>query len=318
MLPFIYAGVDPFPVIGRYLSLWVSDTGWASRSSFEIARYTTAMLLTGLAGVIAFRSKVWNIGLEGYMILGAIGTAAAAYAGLHWALQVVASMLFGVLWALPVALLLVTGVSEIVSSMMMYYVSLYMLQYVVYKVWPSRYGLFPKTPEWGVSQPIVAGFPLMLVVGILLCFVVNYLYHRTMFGVVARLVGSNEKAARTAGYSPRLVRVVVLLLSSGLAGLAGFHVASLRGYLSMGYASLGYGFAGITVAFIAGLNPLAVPISALFVALLYHFGSFASDVIPGGYAAYFYYVQGVLLLVVLAARTIPSYRIIVRVEKRHG
>ncbi len=301
-------------VIGGYAHAWSPPFLYTSLSEF--ARYATAMMLTGLAAVVAFRSRVWNIGLEGYMIVGAIATAAAGFAGLA-PLAALAAFAAGVLWSLPVAAAMIWGLNEVVSSMMMYYISLYLLQYVVYRVWPSSYGGFPLTPYIGVRQPSIGGIPLMFFVGIVVAVLLHLFYRRTRLGLVLRLVGENEKAAMIAGHDPRVAKLVAILLSSGLAGLAGFHVASIHGYLSMGYANLGYGFAGITIAFLAALKPLLVVPAALLMGLVYHFANFASDVLPGGYAAYFYYAQGVILLGVLAAHSLPRYRIIVRLES-HG
>ncbi len=311
ILPILASG--SLRVVAEYGRVW--SPSFISTTVFEVARYATAMLWTGLAGVVAFRSRVWNIGLEGYMIVGAIATAAAGFAGLGW-LAPFAAFAAGVLWSLPVAAAMFWGLNEVIASMMMYYISLYLLQFVVYKVWPSPYGEFPMTPDIGVAQPVVAGIPLMLYMGVVAAILLYLFYKRSVLGLVLRLVGESDKATLIAGYSPHVARLVSLMVSSGLAGLAGFHIASVLRHLSMGYASLGYGFAGITIAFLAVLNPLLVVPAALLMGLVYHFANFASDALPGGYAAYFYYAQGVILLSVLAANSLPRYRIIVRVENR--
>ncbi len=313
LLPFIASGT-PLSRLAGYLRVVSSPV-----SLYNIARYTAAMMLTGLAGVVAFRSRVWNIGLEGYMIIGAVATLAAAHivraGGFTLVLESVFAFLAAGAYGAIVAALYLLGINEVVASMMMYYVAVYILLYVVYRVWPSAYGGFPYSPLPGPRQPVLLGAPAMLYVGVVLAVVAELVYRYTLPGLVARLAGSNEKAARIAGYRPRLVKVAVLILSSALAGLAGFHEASVKGFVDRGFASLGYGFAGITVAFLASLEPLYVIPAAFFMGLMYHFGSYASMYVQGGFAAYFYYLQGILLLAVIAARTLPRYRIILEVSR---
>ena len=315
LAPFLASGV-PLSRLAGYLRVLSMPT-----SVFNIAKYTAAMLLTGLAGVIAFRSRVWNIGLEGYMIIGAIATLAAAHmlSGGGVALLVfeaLIALLAAGAYGGVVAALYLLGINEVVSSMMLYYVAVYLLLFTVYRVWPSAYGGFPYSPLPGPEQPVVLRVPAMLYVAVLLAVVLELFYRYTLPGFIARLVGSNERAARLAGYRPRLAKVLVLIASSALAGLAGFHEASVKGFVDRGFASLGYGFAGITVAFLASLRPIYVIPAALLMGFMYHFGGYASMYVQGGFAAYFYYLQGILLLAVIAARTLPRYRIIVEVASR--
>ncbi len=314
LAPFLASGV-PLSRLTGYLRILSAPS-----SLFNVAKYTAAMLLTGLAGVVAFRSRVWNIGLEGYMIIGAIATLAAAHmlggvVGLPL-LEALAAILAAGAYGGVVAALYLLGINEVVSSMMLYYVAIYLLLFTVYRVWPSAYGGFPYSPLPGPRQPVILGVPVMLYVAVAIAVVLELLYRYTLPGFVARLAGSNEKAARLAGYRPRMVKVLVLVASSALAGLAGFHEATVKGFVDRGFASLGYGFAGITVAFLASLRPAYVIPAAFFMGLMYHFGSYASMYVQGGFAAYFYYLQGILLLAVIAARTLPRYRIIVEVAPR--
>ncbi len=303
--PLVASGAPLDRVLSGYAARVSSATGFA-----ELMKYSVAMMFTGLAGIVAFRSRVWNIGLEGYMIIGAVATAAAAYAGLGLVGEAFAAFAAGVAWGAVVALFYLLGVSEIVASMMLYYVSLYVLLFALYRLWPSSYGLFPQTPPWEPRLPVYHGIPSTLILAIALVAAAEVLYRFSVGGLVARTAGINERAVLVAGYSIRLVRVATLLLSSGLAALAGFHVAASTGYLNRGYASLGYGFAGITVAFLASLEPWLVPLAALLMGLVYHFGVYTSAYIPGSLATYFPYAQGVILLGVVLAKTLPRYRFV--------
>ncbi len=318
LAPFVASGAPLAQVLAGYARVLSSPT-----AAYNIARYAAAMMLTGLAGVVAFRSRVWNIGLEGYMILGAVAALAAAHLlspstppGVYYLAETLAALAAGAAAGGVVAALYVLGVNEVVSSMMLYYIAVQVLLFVVYRVWPSAYGGFPKSYLPGPREPLAAGLPSALFAAALLCLAAWAAYRYTRPGLLARLAGSNERALRVAGYSPRLVKIIVLILSSALAALTGLHEALIKGYVDRGFATLGYGFAGITVAFLASLDPLLVIPAALFMGLLYHFGGYASMYIQGGFAAYFYYVQGILLLAVIAARTLPRYRVILEVGRR--
>jgi len=184
LAPFVASGVDVIRLFTAYLRLLSLPT-----SAYDIARYTTAMMLTGLAGVVAFRSRVWNIGLEGYMIIGAVATLAAAHLLVPSSL-VEATVAFAAAAAYGsiVAFFYLLGVNEVVSSMMLYYISVQILLFIVYRIWPSGYGGFPKSLLPGPRQPLVAGVPVMLPFAILLSILVWLAYRYTLPGLVARLV----------------------------------------------------------------------------------------------------------------------------------
>jgi simple sugar transport system permease protein len=131
---------------------------------------------------------------------------------------------------------------------------------------------------------------------------------RTRFGFRLRAVGANRDAARFAGMPVNRVMLTVGLLSGALAGLAGVgEVAGLKGYLTQDL-SPGYGYAGIVVATLAGLNPIAVLLSALFVAAIFVGADSMSRAI--GISSYLAdLIVATSLLTMLLAGLVTRYRI---------
>jgi simple sugar transport system permease protein len=239
------------------------------------------LLLIGLGIALSFRCGVWNIGAEGQLYAGAIaGTAVATRlfgpdpgpAALPLAL--VAGALGGALWGGVAALLRVTrGVSEVLSTILLNFVAVLGVAYVVHGPLKELAGAYPQSDALSASAqlPILPGLlrvhaalPLVY----LLPLVAWVLLFRTAAGLRLRAVGLNPEAARYAGISPDRETVRVLLLSGGLAGLAGaIEVCGVTGRLFENL-SPGYGFTAIAVALLARLNPLGVvPAALLFAGL---------------------------------------------------
>ena len=237
------------------------------------------LILTGLAAAIAFRARLWNIGAEGQLYLGAlaavaVGTGAVPVPGFLLLPLVIASgALAGALWMLGPAWLRVRfGVDEVVTTLLSNFIVLLLvgmmlegpLQDPMSLGWPQSAPMLDVAtlPKLVARTRLHFGLVLALAAAILTWLIIQ----RTRFGFELRAVGANPEAARFAGISERRVMLKVALLSGAMAGLAGVgEVAGLKGYLTQDL-SPGYGYAGIVVATLAQLGPLAVIASALFIA----------------------------------------------------
>ena len=269
-----------------------------------------ALIAGGLC--LSFRAGVWNIGAEGQFTLGAIGGAGAALFApvegpLLLPLALAAGVLAGALWAAIVAALrTLCHANEILSSLMLVYVAELLLLWLVQGPWRDPDGFnFPETallPEaallpvltpgtrlhWGVlfALPVVAGLAVVLA--------------RTSFGFGLQVSGDGERAARFAGFRRGRIIWAVLLLSGGLAGLAGAaEVSGVVGQL-VPVISPGYGFTAIIVAFLGGLRPLGALAASLLVALTYLGGETAQITLALPHAAAGVF-QGLLLFTVLGS-----------------
>ena len=200
----------------------------------ELAMKATPLLLIALGLAVCFRSNVWNIGAEGQFVIGAIfagGTAMQAGPDTgRWIVVPVllAGVLGGMVWAGIVALLRDRfNASEILVSLMMVYIADMVLGYLVYGPWkdPAGYN-FPQTITFLKSTQVprlVEGFRVNIGLPIALAAVAGFwvLLFRTYAGFQLQVGGLAPAAARYAGFSSRKALWMALLLSGGMAGLAG-------------------------------------------------------------------------------------------------
>jgi len=278
------------------------------------------LILAGLAVAVAFRMRLWNIGAEGQLYIGAL---AASYVGLFVPapggtrpiLMVAASAAAGAGWALiPGVLRAWRGVSEILVTLMGTYVAMLLTDHLCYGPWKgsSTFG-FPMSDRFpdDASLPILAGTRLHagLPIALAAAVIAWALLYRTRWGFQVRVAGSNANAAEYAGYRIARDTVLVMVLSGALAGLAGgVEMAGVLHRVQPRF-SPGYGYTAILVAWLARLHPLAVPVIAvLFGALLT--GGEQLQVALGVPAALVDVLQGLVLLTALAGEVLAGYRIV--------
>ncbi|MCX7707392.1 MAG: ABC transporter permease, partial [Anaerolineae bacterium] len=192
------------------------------------------LMLTGLGVAIAFRMLFWNIGAEGQLTMG--GFAAAGFAlfvapklppwlGLPGV--IVAGFLAGAVWGvIPAALKAFIGVNEIITTLMMNYIAVLWVEHLFYGPWkdPKGYG-FPGTAEFPEYTWLPRFFGTRVHLGIVLAIVAAVvlwvILSRTKWGYEIRVIGENPTAARYAGINWARNILLVMILSAGLAGLAG-------------------------------------------------------------------------------------------------
>ena len=278
------------------------------------------LILMGAGLCLAYRANLWNIGAEGQFTLGAIagGGVAPALPEAPAALVVPAMLLAGLAGGMAggglVAWLRVRfNASEILTSLMLTYIVQYLLIYLVTGPWRDPMGFgFPQTAQFSEE----AGAPRLvegtyLHVGVLLAPLVAaglwFVLERSALGFQFRVLGHAPRAARFAGFREARLTWVALLVSGGLAGLAGLlEVAGTIGQLTPS-VSPGYGFAAIIVAFLGRLNPIGMLFSSLLMALLYLGGESAqmSLNLPQAITQLF---QGMMLFFLLACDVLILYR----------
>jgi simple sugar transport system permease protein len=290
----------------------------------------TPLLLVGLACALAFRMKLWNIGAEGQFYMGAWGASAIVLApvlpaGAPRAIMILAMMLAGfacgALWGLiPGYLKAKLNVNEIVTTLMTNYIATSWTLFWVFGAW-SEGGfqmspMFPKTAwlprltDYARQIPALGGLTLHLgiVFGLVAAAVVWFIVNRSRWGYEIRLIGDNKRAAHYAGIDIVRNTVLVMMLSGGLAGLAGMSEISGVVHRLQGAISPGYGFTGVIIAWLAKLNPIAVIlVSILFGGLILA----GREIQPSGVPRM---LQGIILFCVIASDVLLKYRI--RVVRR--
>ncbi|WP_027134944.1 ABC transporter permease [Geminicoccus roseus] len=277
----ILIGLAGAPVLAAYGTLFQEAFGSRLGITETLTR-ATPLILTGLAAAIAFRARFWNIGAEGQFYLGAI--AVAAIGSLDWGAPgylmapclLLVGALAGALFLLgPAVLKLRFGVDEVVTTLLLNFVALLLVSLLIEGPmkdplafgWPQSVPVVPEgtLPQLVGRSRLHLGFLLALLAAAAIAFV----NARTLFGLSARAVGLGAPAARHAGIRVGRVLLLTALLSGAMAGLAGaVEVMGLKGYVTTDL-SPGFGTAGVIVAMLAGLNPLGVIPTAIFVAAVF-------------------------------------------------
>ncbi|RZI84339.1 MAG: ABC transporter permease [Rubrivivax sp.] len=288
----------------------------------ELTIKATPLVLIALGLAVCFRANIWNIGAEGQFVLGAIcggWVAMQATPDSSRALVVAgvlaAGVLGGMAWAAIVALLRDRfNASEILVSLMLVYVAEMLLGYLVYGPWKDPQGYnFPQTItflETARIPKLLSGYRMNIGVGIALAAVAAFAVFlaRTYAGFQLLVGGLAPAAARYAGFSSRRALWTGLMLSGGMAGLAGaLDVAGPQGQLTP-FVPMGYGFAAIIVAFVGRLNPVGIVFSALLMSMFYIGGELAQSRLglPKALTGVF---QGLLLFCLLACDTFIHQRL---------
>jgi simple sugar transport system permease protein len=301
-----------------YRTMW--DAAFANRDALaETLVAATPLILTGLAVAVAARMLLWNIGAEGQLFLGAAGASWLAFSfpdaprGVLLPAMVVAGAIGGAAWALgPGVLRASLGVNEIVTTLMLNFVAILLVDYLVHGPWrdPESAG-FPLSKPFTKSAILPSFGDTRLHVGFLVALgaavVVWLLLRSTRFGYEVRVIGESQPAARYAGMPLRRNIVVVLLVSGALAGIAGMSEVSGIVFRIQPDISAGYGYTGIIVATLGRFSAPGVVVAAFLFGAL-QVGGFAlqtTEVPP----AIVQVLQGAILFITVGAEVLARYRI---------
>ena len=290
----------------------------------ELTVKATPLILIALGLAVCYRANVWNIGAEGQFVVGAMCAGwVAMQAGPDTAwlgrgivfLVLIGGVLGGMVWAAIVALLRDRfNANEILVSLMLVYVAEQLLSYLVYGPWKDPKGYnFPQTITFLAETRVPKLTPnLRAHIGVLIALVAVAGFWLFLFrsyrGFALQVGGLAPAAARYAGFSSRQALWTALLISGGMAGLAGgLEAAGPLGQLSP-YVPAGYGFAAIIVAYVGRLHPVGIIFSGLLMSLFYIGGELAQSRLglPKSLTGVF---QGLLLFTLLASDTLIHYRV---------
>lgn len=267
-------GVNPADVLLALLRGSLGSQYGLSQTVF----YTTSLTFTGLAVALAFRAGLFNIGVEGQAYIGALFGWLVAYTGGGITAAIVASALGGALFALvPATLRERFGAHEVITTILLNFVALYLIDYLVNYPLKDPALQSPHTPELGtrlISIGTLLGLSykgnwnVSFVLALVCAGVCEIIVEKTRPGFRLRAVGENPEASRRYGVNVGAVVIGTMCASGAIAGLVAVNcVLGAFGRLGTDI-SPGYGFIGIGVALVAGNRPLAVPASALLFALL--------------------------------------------------
>ena len=290
----------------------------------------TPLILVGLACSLAFRMRLWNIGTEGQLYLGAFGASAVVLVPMlpteasRWLfipIMILVGTAAGALWGfIPGFLKARYNVNEIITTLMMNYIAVAWNNYFIFAVWSERgfqmspvfpqNAWLPRLTDYADKFPFLAGLTTHLgfIISLLAAVLVWFILNRSRWGYEIRLIGDSPGAAKYAGINIARNTILVFMVSGALAGLAG--VLEIGGVVHrlQERISPGYGFTGIIIAWLAKLNPFAVVlVSILFGALILA----GREIQPSGIPKM---IQGIILVCLIGSDFLLRNR--VRIVRR--
>ena len=272
------AGISPAAAYGKLLN------GVFGKPKFMIWTlvYASPLIFTGLSVAFSLRTGVFNIGAEGQFVVGAMAACACGIIFklppvLHAIVCILAAAAAGCVWSYLVGLLKVKrGIHEVLSFIMFNWLAFYLSNFLVNtetlhkegsgeatkNVLDSARILFPEGilkaldctgANWGFILAIAAAVAMWIII------------EKTTLGYKLKAVGFNKDAATFGGINANKSILTALGISGALAGIGGaVQILGMAGRISQFAGQEGYGFQGITVALIAGSNPLGCILSGIF------------------------------------------------------
>ena len=286
------------------------EGAFGSRDSLsEVAVKACPLLLTGLAIAVSFQAGVWNIGVEGQLLMGALALAAVGTRTLPAAVALPVNLglaaMLGALWAGVAGMLkLRRNVNEVISTIMLNFIALGLISYLVQGPLMEAAGRYPQTDAIASAAwmpRMVAGYRLHygLPLAVLIAVALHVLLYRSVAGYEMRAAGLNATAARLAGIAVERRLLLALTLSGALAGLAGGIEVSAVTHRLYERFSPGWGFTAIAVGLLGRLSPAGVVVAALFFGAL-DAGSNAMQRTAGVSSVLVSVIQGIVILAVVA------------------
>lgn len=287
-----------------FTSIWKGSFG-SKINLIETFVFTTPLIFTGLAHAVAFKTGLFNIGVEGQFIMGMITAAIVGLipgipAFIHVILILIAGMAAGALWAgIPGYLKAKIGTNEVVNTIMMNFIAMHFTNYLI--MWPfhkegsASTELIQKSAELfrflGPNNRLNIG----IFIGIIFAILVYILFWKTTIGYEIRAVGLSPTSAEYGGISIKKNIILSMVISGAIAGIGGsIHVMGVQHQAAQLFGFPNFGFDGIAVALVAKSNPIGVLFSAiLFAALNYSSATLMLFGIPKTIS---YLIQGIIVL----------------------
>jgi simple sugar transport system permease protein len=307
-------GVDPVAFFGDVITAGVARES----GRFDVITRMAPILLIGCGLIFAFRTSLWNLGMDGQYLLAAAFVAglgptimAALPVALGWLVLALVAMAVGAAWTLIPSLLKARyGINEIVTTLMMSFIGINLAIVLVSGPFDDPAAV-PQTAVLPAEAMLVelpgTTIHLGVIVGLVTCLVTYLVFARTSFGTRLDVTGTNVRAAIHVGIDVRRLIVVAFLISGALIGLAAaMDILGIFGYMRADW-NPAYGLAVVPLVFLARMNALAlIPFAALF-SLLSIGGLYAARraAIPSDFVLLF---MGILLFFMVGTQYLSDKR----------
>lgn len=271
--------VNPSQAFPGFLTILFGAFNEGLRSIGNTIYYAVPIVLTGLSVAFAFRTGLFNIGATGQLTMGAF---TAVYIGVnwgflgpfHWVVALIGGMLAGAVWGcIPGLLKAFRNVHEVVSSIMLNYVAMYMntmlIKQLIYnRQYARAYSPEPSAvlPTWFLNDLFPrSSVNIGILIAILMVIVLHIILNKTVFGYELKSVGFNKEAARYAGMNEKRNVVLSMAISGAMAGIAGAIMFLVSGkQLEPVNQLMQEGFTGIAIALLGLSAPVGVFLAGIF------------------------------------------------------
>ncbi|HBD63312.1 MAG TPA: ABC transporter permease [Clostridiales bacterium] len=279
---FISNSKDALPAFATILTGGFSE---GARGIGQVIYFATPIIMTGLSVGFAFKTGLFNIGASGQFTCGAF---AAIYigvkwtfipAGIHWLAALTGAMAAGAVWgAGPGLLKAFFNVNEVITSIMMNYIGMYLVNMTivktVYDALKNQTKPVAKSavlPKAGLDKLFNTGnLNIGIIIAILAVIIIYVVLHKTTFGYELKACGSNKSASKYAGINEKKSIVFSMVIAGALSGLGGglLYLSGSGKYLQVLDVLAPEGFSGISVALLGMSHPLGILFAGLFIAHL--------------------------------------------------
>lgn len=267
-------------LLGPVVSFKATGNVFNTTSFLTILAAMIPTIFSGLAVCVMFSANQFNLAGEGAIMLGGfVGALLGIYlklnTGLHQVVCVLAGALAGgLIMLIPAVLKVKLGASEMVTSLMMNYVVMFVILHFLNFVFADRSKgatqTFPFLETAKIPEIVANGTKLTwgFVVALIFVVIIALFMYRTKWGYAIRMIGINQSFAQYSGMQVGAVIVLSQVIGGMLSGMGG-SIEVLGRFSTFLWRELpGYGWLGITIAILAKNNPIFVPFAAFFIAYL--------------------------------------------------
>jgi len=272
---------NPSQALGGFGAIIISPITGGPRVIGQVLYFATPLILTGLGVGFAFKTGLFNIGASGQFTMGGyaaimIGVYGGNLGGFQWVIGILVATVAGAAWAsIPGLLKAYANVHEVISSIMMNYIGMYLVNYLIRKtcynslkneslaVMPSA-----NIPKMGLNHIFPGSFVNGgFIIALIAVAVVYIILQKTTFGYELKAVGYNKDAAKYAGINEKKSIVYSMMISGALCGLGGalIYLAGTGKQYTVVDILANEGFNGIVVALLGLSHPIGVALGALFI-----------------------------------------------------
>ena len=251
---------------------------------FGILANAAPLICCGLCVLFAFKTGLFNIGAAGQYVMGSFAALMFALQfKCPWYVSLLMAVLFGAIWGvLPALLKAYCKVSEVISGIMLNWISLYFVNHTFQTALKSCISVqlgskthaitgIQKIPDLGLSNVLGSNFTISIFIAIAVVFVIYVILEKTTLGYQIKASGLNNHATRYAGMNDKANLIITMAISGALAGLGGglFYLSGIEQWSAAASTSLpGMPWNGIVVAFISQLSPIAAIFVSIFISFI--------------------------------------------------